>query len=244
VEIAEAPMADLPELVNESVKPDVQNKDSKKSNIVINGRIDFEKPACKPEYPRAALRNELTGTTTLAVTISAEGTATQVKVIKSSGHVMLDEAVKKPLLNPACKMQPGTVNGVAKKLVSQVQYVWRLDDDDKEKNNQFVLVQGAVLKTQSNTRPAKINFDALGCKPEYPRASLRNEEHGITKLDVHITETGAIDNVQVLSSSKFEGLDNAVREQLLKGSCIAKPALKDGKSVASNTMVTYLWKLD
>lgn len=242
VELAESEVAMAVSLEPEKeiAKPAV----SKKEDVVVRGRIDFEKPACRPEYPRSALRDELTGTTTLAVTISAAGNATQVKVIKSSGHVILDEAVKKPLLNPACVMQPGTVNGVAKQSVSQVQYVWRLDNDDKAKKNQLPLAQGTTPTVQSNIRPAKINFDAPGCKPVYPRSSLRNEEQGVTNLSVHISDSGVINDVQVLKSSGFIVLDESVREHLLKGQCRAKPAAQGGKSVASITTVQYIWKLD
>lgn len=239
-QVAEAAMVATAIPEKEAINP-VENKGE---DVVISAHIDFEKKGCRPEYPRAALASKLRGITTLAVIIAKSGEVAEVKVLKSSGHEILDDAVKTKLLSGSCRVTPGTINGAIQKTTTQVQYVWMLDTDDSAKKNQLALAQGTAPTKPSTFRPAKINFDAPGCKPEYPRASLRNEEQGITKLDVHITETGAIDHVQVLRSSKFEGLDNAVREQLLKGSCIAKPALNDGKSVASNAMVTYLWKLD
>ena len=73
---------------------------------------------------------------------------------------------------------------------------------------------------------------------------MRNEETGITELDVAVSETGKINEVKVSKSSGFRGLDAAVRDQLLAGSCKATPGVKDGNPIASETKVTYVWKLD
>ncbi|MCU6435871.1 energy transducer TonB, partial [Undibacterium sp. Jales W-56] len=43
---------------------------------VVPGVIDFNVPGCKPEYPRASLRNEETGTVVLSVVIGADGNVT------------------------------------------------------------------------------------------------------------------------------------------------------------------------
>jgi len=94
------------------------------------------------------------------------------------------------------------------------------------------------------TVPGVIDFNVSGCKPEYPRASLRNEETGTVVLSVLIGADGAVSDVKIDKSSGFRGLDNAVRSQLMSGSCKNKPGTVDGKPQQTWTKVQYVWKLD
>lgn len=239
---SEVAMAVAAKPEKESVKPVAR----KKEDVVVPALIDFEKKGCRPEYPRSALRNELQGRTTLAVTIAKSGRVAEVKVIGSSGHETLDDAVKTQLLSGSCKVTPGTINGVIQKTTKQVQYLWKLDADDRAKKRQSTLVstpeKSNALAVKNDD--ASIDFNLPGCKPEYPRASRRNEETGTTRLNVHVTEAGAISGVDVLVSSGFRGLDNAVRTQLLQGLCKVQPAVQDGKVVAASMNVAYVWRLD
>lgn len=233
---SEVAMAVAAEPEKASAKPVVR----KKEDVVVPAFIDFEKQGCRPEYPRSALRNELQGRTTLAVTIAKNGRVSEAMVLRSSGHDALDNAVKNQLLSPACKMKAGTVNGVPQKLTTQVQYVWMLDGIDSKKKAQM---EPAVQEALQNQR-ARVDFELLGCKPEYPRASLKNAEAGTTHMNIRVTETGAISEVNILESSGFRGLDNSVRNQLLLGQCKAQPAVQDGKAIASIANIKYIWKLD
>ncbi len=92
--------------------------------------------------------------------------------------------------------------------------------------------------------PAHVDFQQAGCKPEYPRASLRNEESGITRLSVTVGADGSVTDVQIAKSSGFRGLDNAVKSQLMSGSCRNKPGTVDGKPQATTAVVDYVWKID
>jgi protein TonB len=91
---------------------------------------------------------------------------------------------------------------------------------------------------------AKIDFEQAGCKPDYPRSSLRNEETGVTTLSVTTGADGSVTAVNIVKSSGFRGLDNAVRAQLLSGSCKNKPGTIDGKPQETTNQVQYVWKLD
>ena len=92
--------------------------------------------------------------------------------------------------------------------------------------------------------PGRVDFNQSGCTPEYPRASLRNEETGVTRLTVTIGADGMVTDVAIAKSSGFRGLDNAVRAQLLSGTCKNKPGTVDGKPQATTQTVEYVWKLD
>lgn len=105
-------------------------------------------------------------------------------------------------------------------------------------------VENKVIASKDGIIPARIDFSTEGCRPEYPRASLRNEESGTTSLSVITDIDGKISNVEVTKSSGFKGLDEAVVGQLLSGSCINKPGTKDGVPFPTTTRVQYFWSLD
>lgn len=220
---------------NPVVSDDAKRKEKWKR--VVPARISFETKGCKPEYPRAALRYELQGTTSVAVTVAPSGSVSEVKVLKSSGHEILDEAVRAALLNPSCKMQAATFGGEPEKATREVKYVWKLDGASPVKKTV------PVIEEEKNIA-AKIDFELPECKPSYPRASLRNLEEGTTHISFQVAEDGAISDVKIVASSGFRGLDEALRTQLQAGQCKAQPALQDGKMVASNTNYKYVWKLD
>lgn len=89
-----------------------------------------------------------------------------------------------------------------------------------------------------------IDFGTAGCKPEYPRAALRYEQQGMVELAVQVDVDGSISGVEVLKSSNFPLLDNAVRDRLLAGSCKGEPGTVDGQAQVSRAKVRYVWKLN
>ncbi len=80
----------------------------------------------KPEWPKEALRNEQTGTVTLAFRIGPDGAVMESVVKKSSGYPLLDEAARTGLLK--CQFKPAVVNGRAEAAWLKMQYVWTLED--------------------------------------------------------------------------------------------------------------------
>lgn len=98
------------------------NAASATSEAVIN----FNRPGCKPTYPRSAIRNEATGTAHFDIAISARGNITQINLKKSSGHTILDQAVIEKLKAGSCKATPARHDGKAVASMVKVQYVWRL----------------------------------------------------------------------------------------------------------------------
>jgi TonB family protein len=79
----------------------------------------------KPVYPVQALRNEWTGKVTIAFLIGVDGAVKDAKIVKSSGHDVLDEAARDSLSQ--CRFKPATVDGKAQEAWQPVQYVWTLD---------------------------------------------------------------------------------------------------------------------
>ncbi|MFZ6649516.1 energy transducer TonB [Undibacterium sp. TJN25] len=138
-EVQVQPQVQQPTIVSTQVKPttDVLPKTvtapvdapvkASTGPVSVAAVIDFNAAGCKPEWPRASLRNEETGTVGLAVLIGADGSVSDVKIEKSSGFRNLDNAVKAQLMSGSCKNKPGTVDGKPQQLWTKVNYVWRLE---------------------------------------------------------------------------------------------------------------------
>jgi protein TonB len=86
------------------------------------------------------------------------------------------------------------------------------------------------------------SFDSSKCKVEYPKASLMNEEQGVTSLSFLINPDGSVADSKVEKSSGFKGLDKAALKGL--AACKFKPGTKDGAPAQTWTKVDYAWKLD
>lgn len=78
-------------------------------------------------------------------------------------------------------------------------------------------------------------------KPEYPRASLVNEEQGTVILSLQIGTDGKVTDSKVEKSSGFKNLDKAT---LKLAQCKFKPLSKDGKPEQAWAKFEYVWKLD
>lgn len=79
----------------------------------------------KPEYPRNAVRNEETGTVTLAFLIGVDGRVVDSKVEKTSGFTDLDKTARTAL--SLCTFKPGMIDGKPQQSWTKVQYVWKLE---------------------------------------------------------------------------------------------------------------------
>ncbi len=80
------------------------------------------------------------------------------------------------------------------------------------------------------------------CKPEYPRASLRNEETGIVRLDLIIGKDGSVIDGKISKSSGFRNLDHATYQAIMK--CIYRPYSKNGKPFQQKHLLQYVWRIE
>jgi TonB family protein len=83
------------------------------------------RPCARPIYPAEALRNEATGVSTLAFLIGEDGSVKDAKIVKSSGHAVLDEAARDSL--GKCQFKPAKVDGKPQEAWITVKYVWSID---------------------------------------------------------------------------------------------------------------------
>jgi protein TonB len=86
------------------------------------------------------------------------------------------------------------------------------------------------------------SFDPSKCKVDYPKASLMNEEQGVTSMSFQVNADGSVADSKLEKSSGFKGLDKAALKGL--AACKFKPGTKDGAPAQTWTKVDYAWKLD
>jgi protein TonB len=85
---------------------------------------------CRPQYPAAALKAQVTGSTTIRFTIDATGKMVNAEVVRSSGpsreHRLLDRTAVNALSD--CTFRPGRdANGNPVGASFPVEYVWKLE---------------------------------------------------------------------------------------------------------------------
>ena len=78
-----------------------------------------------PAYPPAAAREGVTGTSTLALLVGADGRVSSARIEHSSGSRVLDSAALNAL--SLCKFKPATNNGVPEAGWARLAFVWTLD---------------------------------------------------------------------------------------------------------------------
>lgn len=79
-----------------------------------------------PAYPREAMRQGLTGTVELEILVGADGRPLDVRVVRSSGHRVLDQAARRTVL-AQWTFQPAFRNGLAVQALGRVPIEFKLD---------------------------------------------------------------------------------------------------------------------
>ncbi|MDB5970790.1 MAG: peptidase [Hydrocarboniphaga sp.] len=79
-------------------------------------------------------------------------------------------------------------------------------------------------------------------QPIYPPEALAANQTGTVLLSIHVSAEGKADQTEVAKSSGNPQLDAAAAASL--GQCQFKPALSDGKPVATTTPLKYTFRID
>jgi len=77
-----------------------------------------------PVYPDAALQARLSGVSMLAFLVGSDGTVREARLLKSSGHAILDQAAEAALR--LCRFRPTLKDGQPVAAWQPVQYAWAL----------------------------------------------------------------------------------------------------------------------
>jgi len=77
----------------------------------LTRRPSLAKDSALPEYPAAAVRDEISGVTTLETCVTLDGRLTDFRVARTSGSAVLDDATV--TWAKTAKFQPAEINGEA-----------------------------------------------------------------------------------------------------------------------------------
>jgi len=97
---------------------------------VVPPKLNFRTDCGVPPYPQEAQLDRATGQTWLRVSVSQDGRAADIQVVRSSGptraHKLMDRALI-ATVRDTCKFVPGTVDGKVQPLPKDIIYVWTLN---------------------------------------------------------------------------------------------------------------------
>lgn len=96
------------------------------SGAISNTKLKY-KVNPPPEYPLAALRENIQGVVVLRIYLNIHGFVKKVQVVKSSGYYLLDEAAKKAVLQWQAHTQ-GQKNFTARSFQQQIEF--RINEED------------------------------------------------------------------------------------------------------------------
>jgi TonB family protein len=169
-----------------------------------------------PEYPRAAARNEETGTTTLEFLIRTDGTIAATLVKASSGSAVLDTAAQDALAQ--CRFKLRVPVAPKEELWQQMKYVWTLQDSDG---------------------PLQRRLDVSTCaRAPYPRAARKRDMQGTLSLGLLVRPDGSVRETRLVQSSGHPELDSATRTAMAMCRFLDGPA----KPVADEWVtMEYVW---
>lgn len=100
----------------------------------------------------------------------------------------------------------------------------------------------AATDSNAQQAPQPAFADLNGCKPEYPKSALLNEETGIVRVRFVVGADSQLMSAAVLKSSGYKDLDKAAVAALSK--CRFKAAMQDGAPIQSAFTSDYVWKID
>jgi protein TonB len=125
----------------------------------------------------------------------------------------------------------------------QVQTAIAVSSSAKPASNELAKSQATVAPANANPIRVAAVADFNTCaKPEWPKASLRNEETGTVTLSFLIGVDGRVADSKILQSSGFRDLDKAAVVGISK--CKFKPGLNDGKPEQAWMQMQYVWTLE
>ncbi|MEY4878709.1 MAG: Gram-negative bacterial TonB protein C-terminal [Pseudomonadota bacterium] len=172
-------------------------------------RLPFPMPAA--EYPQEALVANQEGAVVLRATIGLDAKMTNVSVVETSGHPILDDAAVLVLRNAQLSQPPMTPDGQPTSADVLVDATWTLPLESAAEYFPTEFYGTAPYADASAiTYPKEDTSSPLPITArDYPAVSIRREEGGIAGAYVLIAIDGAVKDVRLVSSSGHERLDEA-----------------------------------
>lgn len=195
------------------------------------------------DYPPAALRDSLEGTTGFRLTIGPDGLPRRCEVIASSGSEVLDTATCRLIMERARFQTRRDANGVRIGGTYSNRIRWQIPDNYLEQlarsgfqldTNRPVWPRGPVPD------PEMVTLDAAA---HYPAGPLAARQEGDVVMTLTVDPLGKVTDCAVINTSMVKELDAAACA-LMRASGKFDPALDStGKPVKSVVPATFNWVL-
>lgn len=172
-----------------------------------------------PVYPRSALRNEETGTTTLEFLIRTDGSIAATLVKTSSGSQVLDIAAQEALAKCSFKLRAAVAP--KEEMWEKVAYMWKLEGN-------------------LGQLPRRLDFSTCPRAP-YPAGARQRNMTGALTLGLLVRPDGTVRETRLVRSSGHPELDSATRTAMAACHFLDGPV----KSTADEwATMDYAWSAD
>jgi TonB family protein len=201
------------------------------------------------DYPTGAVKLQ---NAVVQFVINSDGSVSNVKVVKSTVHAVIDKGVIKHV-STMPKWTPGTQSG--KKVRVELTRPYNLKILTNDKKEQAEVVKTATVSLTTNTEiydmcekmpefpggtVALMNFLALNTK--YPADAREEKAEGRAIIKFVVNADGSVSNISVAKSTGNESLDKeAMRVVSLMPKW--KPGTQDGKNVNVRFAVPIAFRL-
>jgi len=172
-------------------------------------RLPFPMPAA--EYPQEALVANQEGVVVLRATIGTDAKMTNVAVVESSGHPILDDAAVLVLRNAQLSQAPTTPDGQPTSADVMVDATWDLPLESAEEyfpeeffGNALAAQDAAIVYPVADEN----NHQHINAR-DFPVRALRQDFTGIAGLYLHVLEDGSVAEARLVSTSGDESIDEA-----------------------------------
>jgi TonB family protein len=161
-----------------------------------------------------------------------EGTVQVVQLVKASGLPMVDLACMQGMIGQKLEgILPGATGGR-----TYFSIRWLFDRKAEEEDDR--------QRTQTKLDPSIPQLPADGAihpLPAYPADALAQHAHGICKMHVTVSATGAVSSIEITQSTGSGSLDDACKEAIYKSAFV--PATTGAEPVSGTTDVAIVWRL-
>jgi TonB family protein len=175
----------------------------------------------EPQYTDEARIARMEGTVVLALTVSAEGVPSNLRVTKSLGLGLDESAIRNVR---GWRFKPGMKESMPVPVFATVQVNFRLLLDSR----QWHLARASFDPSDGASRPVLV-------KATYPSAS-EPEEVASVSLSLDVDEKGVPTNIQVAKSSDPKWESEAIA---LVGNWRFEPAMKEGRTVPVHATLDF-----
>lgn len=165
----------------------------------------------------------------LLLWITADGIVRVTQVIKSSGHVKIDDACLQGVAGQ--RLEPAHTDSGPLDIWAILPLSWDILTTKPPSPVQDIPLPACLAPNQT----LRVTL------ADYPKGALQRSEHGVTRVHAEVSESGQVLNVSTAQSSGSPDLDQAALAAIR--AALFSPAFADQKPVPASADVVVAWVL-